>query len=640
VHALGVLDGLDRLTSAEVVKAMTAKHSRVRRAALQYAERPRFAYRDVGQELRVCAADDDPQVRLQAVFTAGSCTTREAGSLLADVLAADQDNPFIVAAALSSVSKSNATEFLGSLGKHRGLSAPLLAKLFRVAQGYGATSAMGRLVMNHFVAAPDQPLSSEHLYHLADFFDAMGGSVEPFLKSLRQQDANAALRFFARLHAETKRIVRDPKTPLGDRVLALQLLGRGLGDDGEDCNLLQEQLAPQYPEDVHLAAVQQFGAMTDLRVPSRLTANWKSYSPSLRTRVIDTLLARGEWTRSLMELIESKKILPAEIDTIRRQTLLDHRDAAVRKAAARIFAASSDPDRAKLVSRYWIALPPQGDIARGSKHFAKHCAACHQLGGIGQQVGPELASVGDKSPEGLLSAILDPNRAVEARYVNYIAATSAGVTVSGLLQGETSTTITLIAADGKKHDLLRRDIEELTSTGKSVMPEGFEKELPPADMADLIAFLRGHLAKPKVFAGNRPDTAKAGADGVLRLTAANAAIFGKTLVFEEKHQNLGYWSSSDDHAVWTVEVPKDGRYEVWLDFACDPSAAGNTLALQAADARLTHQVRSTASWGLYRQAKVGVIRLPAGRHEIIVRPEGAIRLALIDLKAIELRPAE
>jgi hypothetical protein len=87
-------------------------------------------------------------------------------------------------------------------------------------------------------------------------------------------------------------------------------------------------------------------------------------------------------------------------------------------------------------------------------------------------------------------------------------------------------------------------------------------------------------------------------------------------------------------------VPKDGRYEVWLDFACDPSAAGNVLAVEAADAKLTHKVRSTASWDLYRQAKVGVLRLSAGRHDIIARPEGTINGALVDLRAIELRPTE
>src|SRR5262249_4530888 len=160
------------------------------------------------------------------------------------------------------------------------------------------------------------------------------------------------------------------------------------------------------------------------------------------------------------------------------------------------------------------------------------------LGNVGQQVGPELESVGDKSPTGLLVAILDPNRAVEPRYIGYLAVTKSGLTLNGLLAAETSTSISLVSADGKKHDILRTDLEELSSTGKSAMPEGLEKELPHQDMADLIAFVRGQLpAKPKSFPGNRPSLVKADKDGVLALLPANGAIFGKTLMLEEKYGN-------------------------------------------------------------------------------------------------------
>lgn len=37
---------------------------------------------------------------------------------------------------------------------------------------------------------------------------------------------------------------------------------------------------------------------------------------------------------------------------------------------------------------------------------------------------------------------------------------------------------------------MRSDIESLQFTGKSLMPEGFDQLLPPADLANLIAFLK------------------------------------------------------------------------------------------------------------------------------------------------------
>ena len=59
----------------------------------------------------------------------------------------------------------------------------------------------------------------------------------------------------------------------------------------------------------------------------------------------------------------------------------------------------------------------------------------------------------------------------------------------------------------EENDRLRKDLEELTSTGKSLMPEGLEKEVQPQDLADLIAFIRADVvpAQRKSFEGNKPE---------------------------------------------------------------------------------------------------------------------------------------
>jgi putative heme-binding domain-containing protein len=91
--------------------------------------------------------------------------------------------------------------------------------------------------------------------------------------------------------------------------------------------------------------------------------------------------------------------------------------------------------------------------------------------------------------ETLLVAILDPNRAVEMRYVSYTAMLKDGRELSGLISAETSSSITLRSASGEE-TILRRDLDRLVSSGLSVMPEGFEKVLTAQDMADVIAFVR------------------------------------------------------------------------------------------------------------------------------------------------------
>src|SRR5439155_13171861 len=220
-----------------------------------------------------------------------------------------------------------------------------------------------------------------------------------------------------------------------------------------------------------------------------------------------------------------------------RQRLLDHKDTAVRDRAAKVFAGAASPDRQNVIDTYADAVANMtGDAARGQKVFAKTCSAYHKLGGVGNEVGPDLASLNDKSTDYLLVAVLDPNRAVEARYVSYVAETKSGLTLTGVLTAETGSSVTLLGADGKAQTILRNDLESLSSTGKSAMPEGLEKDLTPQDLADVMTHVRGAgpAAKPKTFEGNKPELVKPAADGALKLTGANAAIYGPSLVLEKQ----------------------------------------------------------------------------------------------------------
>jgi hypothetical protein len=49
--------------------------------------------------------------------------------------------------------------------------------------------------------------------------------------------------------------------------------------------------------------------------------------------------------------------------------------------------------------------------------------------------------------------------------------------------------VTLKRQENATDTILRANIEELRSTGQSIMPEGLEKQLDPQAMADLIAYL-------------------------------------------------------------------------------------------------------------------------------------------------------
>ena len=148
------------------------------------------------------------------------------------------------------------------------------------------------------------------------------------------------------------------------------------------------------------------------------------------------------------------------------------------------------PQRAAVIDRYQPSLKLAGDPVRGRAVFVKNCQTCHQHQGQGNRVGPDLSGIAGRAPDQLLSDILDPNKIVEPDFLVLAAATRRGQVYSGLLAEETATTVKLRRAEGLEDVLLRSEIEELRSTGQSLMPEGLEQNINMQEMADLIAFLR------------------------------------------------------------------------------------------------------------------------------------------------------
>src|SRR5262249_29290515 len=145
--------------------------------------------------------------------------------------------------------------------------------------------------------------------------------------------------------------------------------------------------------------------------------------------------------------------------------------------------------RAEYIGRYMPAMVRAGDIEGGRFVFDRESLACHKLGERGHAVGPNLAGVRHRTADEILVNILDPNREVSPEFLEYTVALDDGRVVTGLVATETPNSVTLRGREGVEQTILRKNIEETNSTGKSLMPEGLEKTVTPAEMGDLIAFL-------------------------------------------------------------------------------------------------------------------------------------------------------
>jgi putative heme-binding domain-containing protein len=493
IHALNVLGGRDALTARILLTALRDPSAAVVREAARLCEDRAAQMPALAQALRHIVAHDDVLVRYQVALALGAFTGDDADAALAEIAARDINDAWVRAAVLTS-SNGRAERVLAALLSTAPSSderSQLVGQLVATALGDAPEQGVARILRT--IAAPQRNgVQDWQILGLAACVDALERRKLDLaqLGESGNAELKRALAATEPLFAHARETVRNPQTPLDRRCGAAALLARGLNRQDDDRRLLVSLLGPHTPPDLQSAAVASLSRLRGEAVPGLLLSNWRSTEPRLRSEVLSALLSRDAWAKVLVARLAAGDIAVADLDAATRNRLGEHKNDDIRAAAATLLGAATTADRRKVLDDYGSVIETAGDAARGAEVFRKRCAACHQHQSIGADVGAKLASLQDKSAESLLTAILDPNRAVEAKYTGYSAATRDGRVVTGMIVEETATSITLAKSDGTRDVILRVDLDSLASSGKSFMPEGLEKDLAPQDVADVIAFVR------------------------------------------------------------------------------------------------------------------------------------------------------
>ena len=156
----------------------------------------------------------------------------------------------------------------------------------------------------------------------------------------------------------------------------------------------------------------------------------------------------------------------------------------------------------------------------------------------------------------------------------------------------------------------------------------------PDDVSSVIAV--DIAGEPKVVAfAIRPDTT-----GTFHLTAKDAELRGR-LIYEEKCDNIGYWTDVDGTARWAVRLQSGGKYNVTADVAAAPNEGGSRFRVSASDVGtdgVETTVQAGANWCDFKAVDMGIISCPAGDFEIVVKPLSKAGSAVMNLRSITLVP--
>ena len=414
----------------------------------------------------------------------GQIDTPEAGATLAQLALAHGSDPLFTATAMSSLVPHLDEVATATAAAAPDQQSPLLPYLMETAVALKRGTAIAALLNSH---PENLPTRFRNLAALLSVLDRRKIDFDDFASST-QEPLSTALTVAANLATEARQITGDPKAPVADRIGALTLLGRGGKSRDADINALLTLFRPEIPAELQLASARR---LLELGALGKALAIWKSLGPGVRGSLISGSLSDRKQVAVLLTAIENGTLPASAIDAASRERLLTYPQSQLKEQAKTVLGAASNPDRAAVIAKFSPALEMKGNPDSGRTHFQTLCAVCHQLGGLGSQnIGADLAALADKSFGTLLTAILDPNRAVEDKYALYQVDLNDGGSLAGLIAAESGDSLTLQLLDGSRRDLLRTEVKALTATGRSAMPEGLEAALDPQSMADLILFIQ------------------------------------------------------------------------------------------------------------------------------------------------------
>jgi putative membrane-bound dehydrogenase-like protein len=253
-------------------------------------------------------------------------------------------------------------------------------------------------------------------------------------------------------------------------------------------SLLSPRISPQLAAGLIEAAAKSEAAETG----AALLEAVKSVTPANRAGVITAIVSRSEWTKTMLDAAEKAEFALSELSLDQKQSLAAHPDRTLRDRAKKLLAAGGglpNADRQKVIEELISITTDKGDPVAGKTAFKKVCAKCHTHSGEGTKVGPDLTGMAVHPKKELVIHLLDPSRSVEGNYRAYTVLVDDGRVLTGLLASESKTAVELIDAEGKKQVVQREQIEQLQQSQKSLMPEGFEKQLTKVELTDLLEFM-------------------------------------------------------------------------------------------------------------------------------------------------------
>ncbi|REG94442.1 PVC-type heme-binding CxxCH protein [Algoriphagus antarcticus] len=512
LHALWILQGKNKLTADQLTRALEDPTAGVRENALLIAENTLSSNQDLLKNCIALMTDADARVRMQAALTVSTLDDvmfdqHKAKLLPVYLEAANTKMDDWNIAAITLAAKHAAPEFFNRLVASGNFETnPSLLSSLALASS-NSEADMQTIMLTLKDAEVNSEIKSNVIHQLSQgSTSGSGNGLLPQIRALEQTNdrlviselANFRNRLqlppspeYLKYSREALKLAVDDTQADSVRIQQMSLIA--LLPYNEKSEVLYQSLQNSAPLKIQEEALRQLSKFREPEIGDRVVAIWKELSPQTRRYASDLLLYIESNHDALLTGLEQNTINIGEMnfDLERRRTLLWWTDNADTKRRARaLFTDEGVTNRKEAIETMKPALTLAGSSINGEEVFESICSNCHVYGAIGKDVGPVLTEINRKSKESLLHEILDPNSAVDTKYINHRLETKQGDLHMGIVEAETDQYITIKKMGGEKVTINKTDIKTFNSLGTSLMMEGLENSMTPQEMADLLAFLQ------------------------------------------------------------------------------------------------------------------------------------------------------
>lgn len=523
LHALWTLEGLKSLSADVILASLKDNTNFVRENAIKLAELYFQNDPSVVEQLLAMSNDPDARVRFQLACTLGGIKDKRASEETEKMLFTYADDPWMQIAVLSSLQNDKEKLLQSAISKYNAGSPAytLLVERLSSMLTYSASPAQINTLLNQAVNDKTNTWQPAVLRGIAaglegrrNLYPSLYNERSVLMRTVLQHSSpeirDEALHILKIIginkNKSEKEFIKQAQSVVVDRSVeparraaAINLIG--IGDPQSNSALLKTCINNNEPVIVQLSAINALSAIPGTSSSDFIIKEWDLLTPEIKDEAINTFMYDRKRIAILLEALQSGRIATSMIGWPRSVRLMAGRwpipdgtttaeDSALIKKARALLSRKETPKK-ELIKEYYASISYGADKAEGKKVFSANCGLCHQLNGMqGVKLGPDLSTVRNWNHAELVTKILDPNQSIKGGYELWDITLVSGELLQGIIASETPAAITINNVNTVPRIVARKDIKSISSSGMTIMPTGFEKQISKEEMAGLIAYLK------------------------------------------------------------------------------------------------------------------------------------------------------